>query len=788
MLKNPRELSQPTTRASGTTKARKIWIRTSRSGAGAEGFVGGIAGAVRRSIIRSQWHAARDPITLPAGCFPAMQPSGQSQIAGIDAEAQPLAGQHQLQARSAVDQGPPQLCILLGTLHQTFQFTPAHRIRCGGIRVATLRPEDNTQACPSPGKPLQCLTSMVRTPPEPPRLRPPSLLRHPLGSLLILCLLAITTNQVGIDLFYGVRLYLGSAVVVLALLLLGSQGLLVGLASVLLVPRLWQEPQAATLMLAEALWLTLYLRSGDHPIARRERGGVVMADILFWIVVAMPLDFLLFGVIANVDLPRVLDLSLLQAINGSINAALAYGLFVVIRVVQARRSRNRLVSLQGITLISVLGCTLTASLLTIGLSVRQYDRNLVDNQVLRFRQVAMTTVALERSALDDLAVLRRQQDSPLDFRVLDGRGRLLYDSNPALFRSLDVRYQETQAALSQQPQVAEPLDLMVPVESLDAALSGLTGYWRYETKDDLFSQQGRSLIPSQDRLVVLVEPAADGIRELQSQSSRAIRLLGLIVLLAALVSRSIARLVVRQVPHPQALPADGGDPEAAAAADPPRDPRASPGGSRQRFILLELQPLLDAFQTRGAGLAQLRDALRRSERQRHRLEAEVGRLNNLDPLTGCFNRRELYRRLDHELRQGGGDQHDLCLLSLEVDHLRQITDSYGNLVSDEILRRVAMELRHRSRATDLLCRLGPDQFALLLPACELEAAERIAALLREAVRSLEIRHEGLILAVTLSIGVVAYQPQRDDPDSLITRAQSALYRAKAEGRNRVVTA
>ena len=90
-------------------------------------------------------------------------------------------------------------------------------------------------------------------------MRLPSLLRHPLTPVLILALLAIAANQFGFDLFYGARLYLGSAAVVLALLLLGHRGLVVGGASILLVPRLWAEPQAAIVLLAEVLWLSLFL-------------------------------------------------------------------------------------------------------------------------------------------------------------------------------------------------------------------------------------------------------------------------------------------------------------------------------------------------------------------------------------------------------------------------------------------------------------------------------------------------------------------------------------------------
>jgi len=616
------------------------------------------------------------------------------------------------------------------------------------------------------------------------QLRLLTLARQPLASILILSLLAITANQFGFDLFYGARLHLGSAAVVLALLLLGRRGVLVGLASVLLVPRLWAEPQAAIVLLAELIWLFVFLHGTDESSERRERGDVVLADILFWVFIAIPLDFLLLGVIANVDLSRILDLSLLQAINGAFNVTLAYGLFILVRILQSRRDPTRSFSLQGLILISLLSLALGSGLFTLVVGMRQLDRDLIDDHLSRFRQLAQTSVVLERDALEDLSDLRRTQESPLDFQVLDGNGRVIHTSNPTLFATLAARYVEPDPASPHQPPVAEPLDLLIPVESRDSSMSGLRGYWRYETRDDHQSGLVSPALKGSERLVVLVEPARNGIRQLQSQSTSAIRLLSLMVLVALIVARGISRFLLSQFPPLPVLQGfrsvDDRAPDLTRVADCEANPLHSG--------LRELQPVLQALRSRSDVLINLRESFRRSEHQRRRLEAEVGRLSIIDPLTGCYNRRELYRRLDHELRLSGREQRELSFLSMEIDHLRHIEDSYGRSVADEVLRRVALELRNRSRATDFLCRLGPEQFGLLLSACDAESACKVAALLNEVIRSLEIRYEGTILAVTLSVGVAAPQPGRDDPGALITRSQSALYRAKAEGRDRVVVA
>lgn len=616
------------------------------------------------------------------------------------------------------------------------------------------------------------------------QLRLTSLLRRPPASVLILSLLAIAGNQVGFDLFYGARLYLGSVAVVLALLLLGNRGALVGVASVLLVPRLWAEPQAAVVLLAEVFWLTVFLQYGTESDERRERGDAVLADVLFWIVLAIPLDFLLFGVIANVDLSKVLDLSLLQAINGSVNAAVAYALFLLIRIFQSRRDTGQSFSLQGLMLISLIGLTMISALVTLSFSVRQLDREVVMDQLARMRQAAMTSTILEGETLNELSSLRRLQESPLDFQVLDGRGGVLYNSNPALFQTLGNLYEQPTVASPQQLQLAEPLDLLIPVESQDP--SGLRGYWRYETSDDQALRTAPLSAATRGRRVVVVEPARRGIRELQARSSSVLRLLGLILLIGTIAAQWISQVLALQFPQLPALQGFRAEDRRSPSAADMSFAQGSLGMQRLHSGLRELQPLLQALQSRADVLVNLRESFRRSERQRHRLEVEVGRLNIIDPLTGCFNRRELYRRLDHELRLSDREERELSFLCIEIDHLRSIQDSYGKDVSEEVLRRVALELRNRSRATDFLCCLGHEQFGLLLPACDVASAQKVAELLSDVVRSLEIRHQRSILAVTLSLGVTALQSGRDDPDSLITRAQSALYRAKAEGRDRIV--
>jgi diguanylate cyclase (GGDEF)-like protein len=283
----------------------------------------------------------------------------------------------------------------------------------------------------------------------------------------------------------------------------------------------------------------------------------------------------------------------------------------------------------------------------------------------------------------------------------------------------------------------------------------------------------------------VVEPAKRAVRELEDHSARAMGLMAWIVVLGAVAAEGLARALVMQFPDPQPLAEREGSSAASADAPPLSGPVAS---SAQHPLpwLRDLQPLMLSLARSEDALAKTREEMRRSEQQRRRLEAEVSTLSIVDPISGCANRRQFYRRLDHEMRRSERDKSALSFLCLEIDHLREIRESYGASMGDAVLRAVAGELRSRLRTTDFLCRFGELQFGVLLPSCDATSANRVAELLCASVTQLEIEQEDCRLSVSLSVGVTALRSGSDDGESLITRAGNALYRAKAEGRNRAV--
>ncbi len=184
-------------------------------------------------------------------------------------------------------------------------------------------------------------------------------------------------------------------------------------------------------------------------------------------------------------------------------------------------------------------------------------------------------------------------------------------------------------------------------------------------------------------------------------------------------------------------------------------------------------------------VAQRTDALRRAN-------AELHRLAELDGLTRIANRGAFDRRLREAWDEHAQSQRALAVLLCDIDAFKAYNDSYGHLAGDAALIEVARTLAHGLRSSeDLAARYGGEEFAVLLSGCDAEEAMAVAARMLDAVRRLDIAHRasGAAACVTISIGVAASVPDaRQAPEALLQRADEALYRAKADGRDRVARA
>jgi len=170
------------------------------------------------------------------------------------------------------------------------------------------------------------------------------------------------------------------------------------------------------------------------------------------------------------------------------------------------------------------------------------------------------------------------------------------------------------------------------------------------------------------------------------------------------------------------------------------------------------------------------------------LEQRLRQLADHDPVTDLLNRRrfedELVRQVGRCRRYG----ESACLMILDVDHLKGINDAFGHRVGDSALQEVAMVLKSRLRATDLVARIGGDEFAALLPGATAEAARGVAEQVRAAIEQLQIGSAGRRAPVTASIGLMTLDEDTKNEDTAFVTADHAMYDAKSAGRNCVTLA
>jgi diguanylate cyclase (GGDEF)-like protein len=162
-------------------------------------------------------------------------------------------------------------------------------------------------------------------------------------------------------------------------------------------------------------------------------------------------------------------------------------------------------------------------------------------------------------------------------------------------------------------------------------------------------------------------------------------------------------------------------------------------------------------------------------------------LSLMDPLTGLHNRRHFLTVLERSIDVVARSGESVLLLLIDIDHFKSINDRHGHLAGDQVLRDVARCLAHCLRPMDTVARYGGEEFAVILPSCRPLFGLAVAERIRQTIGALPIHvTPQLTLQITISIGG-AYAPEwvRSTPDLWIERADQQLYRAKAEGRDRV---
>ncbi len=172
-----------------------------------------------------------------------------------------------------------------------------------------------------------------------------------------------------------------------------------------------------------------------------------------------------------------------------------------------------------------------------------------------------------------------------------------------------------------------------------------------------------------------------------------------------------------------------------------------------------------------------------------RLRESLRQQSIIDLLTGLFNRRYMEETLEREVRRCARAQRPLSVILLDLDRFKTFNDTHGHAAGDVLLGALGSFLRSHVRAEDIACRYGGEEFTLILPDSSLEAAAQRAELLRVGVNTLRVEYGGRIIGpVTISLGVASFPEHGPSGTVALRVADEALYRAKHEGRDRVVVA
>ncbi len=217
--------------------------------------------------------------------------------------------------------------------------------------------------------------------------------------------------------------------------------------------------------------------------------------------------------------------------------------------------------------------------------------------------------------------------------------------------------------------------------------------------------------------------------------------------------------------------------QAATAVERRAAEQAQREAEQARTRELALRETLDELQ-------RTQTALQGANEKKDQLVAELHRQSREDALTGLLNRRALDEALASECARADRHERPLALALLDVDNFKRINDTKSHAVGDAVLVAIAQQLQRERRSSDIVARLGGEELVIALPETSLEQGMELCAQLRGALAAIDWRAVGVEAPVTVSIGLATARPG-ESPQALLARADAAMYRAKAEGKDRV---
>ena len=211
------------------------------------------------------------------------------------------------------------------------------------------------------------------------------------------------------------------------------------------------------------------------------------------------------------------------------------------------------------------------------------------------------------------------------------------------------------------------------------------------------------------------------------------------------------------------------------------------GRSQSDDIITGLNAGADDFVTKPVSKGELVARLQAGARVLE-LESQLSQLARCDTLTGLLNRRTFHQLLEKEWNRAIRYHHPLSAVMIDLDRFKPVNDTYGHDAGDDVLREFALRIRKSIRNIDLACRYGGEEFVIVMPETDMAVATMVAERIRRCIATepFAIQKGARTLEVTISIGIAAIGAPDDTAAAILKRADTALYRAKRDGRNRVV--
>lgn len=208
----------------------------------------------------------------------------------------------------------------------------------------------------------------------------------------------------------------------------------------------------------------------------------------------------------------------------------------------------------------------------------------------------------------------------------------------------------------------------------------------------------------------------------------------------------------------------------------------------ERVLFIAEPGTASTLETVAAELQSTKERLQRKETELKAVIAQANEVSHTDALTFLPNRRQIIGDLQREVMFSEQYGTPLAISLLDVDHFKSINDTHGHVVGDEVLRKLADELRQHIRHPDTIGRYGGEEFLVILPHSTVIAATEQAGRLCKYVRSLVITAGERNISLTISMGVAQFKIHREDWQTFLSRADKALYQAKHNGRDQWVVA